>query len=338
MKTAMQRTLVIGLMLVSTTLLNCSKKAADLDSISADESSTGVVASSLGGALSDSSASGTQALYKFSLPNSNIAALENLLSPMPKAHAKSLCPTFRSAAGSGCSVSGGNMWLSYSDCTFTGNADWNGIQQISMSTGSATCGTFPNPGANGTLYRQFVQAAGASAAGSMVLTTNRLAATIDDSVANLGNFDGQTIAAINTNGGYGTKTTFNSSGLRSNVEFGHRLTLNSMLDHSVSGSVAISESAGATSRTLNGTVTVYHNLLHVIGTSTLTNVVHDDVCCLPVGGTISTTFTDGQNVHAGRAGQRLIGKTESMTFTGCGTAEWTTTDGTTASVTLNRCF
>jgi hypothetical protein len=207
-----------------------------------------------------------------------------------------------------------------------------------MSSGTATCGTFPNPGANGILYRQYVAAAGAGSASSIALTSDRLTATIDDSAANLGNFDAQTIAGFAPNGKYGTKVTYDGTGTRSNIEFGHRLTIDSILDHSVSGNVAISETAGAGSRTLNGTVTVYHNLLHVVGTSTLTNVVHEDICCLPVAGTISTIFADGQNVHAGTRGQLLIGRTESLTFTGCGTANWTKTDGTIETVTLHRCF
>jgi len=230
------------------------------------------------------------------------------------------------------------MWLSYSDCTFTGNAEWNGVQEISMSTGTAACGTFPNPGASNLLYRQYVQTAGASVAGSVTLTTSNRSGTVDDAVANLGNFDGQTIAAVNTNGGYGTKVTFAANGARSHLDLGHRLTVNGSLDHSVTGSIAITENPGAATRTLNGTVTVYHNLMKVVGTSTLTGVVHDDVCCLPVEGSITTAYTAGQNVAPTRSGQLLVGHSEVLTFTGCGTATLQGADGSTLDVTLNRCF
>jgi len=326
----------LALMVSLTTLVNCGKNSStDVGSVSADTSSSGLVAGAVGGALSDSSSSGTQAFYKkFSAKPTLTAEAQRLFALMPEANASSLCPTFHTT-GTGCAASGSTMDLSYSDCTFTGNASWNGEQALTMSSGTAACGSFPNPGANGTLLRQFVTSGGA--AGSINLTAGGLSATIDDATADLGNFDGQTISTLG-NSGYGTKVTFNSSGARSQLQIDHHLTVSGIFDHSIDGTVTVSESAGASSRTLNGTVKLYHNLLRVVGTSTLTNVVHEDICCLPMSGTISTTYAAGQNVSPHNGGAQLVGKTETLTFTGCGTATFTNTNGVSADVTLSRCY
>jgi hypothetical protein len=337
MKFTMQKTLALSVILASTAFVNCSKgTSSDDSSLAADTSSSGVVASSIGGALSDSSSGGTQAFYK-KFNNPVTASWQNEFAIVPKASAAGLCPTFLTM-GTGCSTTGGTMWLTYSDCTFTGHAEWNGVQAITMSAGSASCGTFPSPGASQTLSRQIVTTTGGSTPGSLTLTAGGLTATIDDATANLGNFDSQIIAS-NVGSGYGSKVTFNSSGFRSNLSLAHHLTVDFLLDHSVTGSVTVTESTPASSRTLNGTVTVYHNLMRIVGTSILSNVVHENVCCLPVSGSITTSFAAGQNVTTPRAGgDKYIGKSEVLTFTGCGTATFQDINGNTANVTLNRCF
>ena len=230
------------------------------------------------------------------------------------------------------------MWLQYSNCSFLGKAAWNGTQAISMSAGSASCGSFPNPGANQTLYRQFVSAPSSTTASHLTLTSGGYTGVIDDSVANLGNFDGQSIAAINPNGGYGIAVQFAANGTRSGITIGRRQTVNGVFDHSVTGSLSISEGVSASSRTVNGSVAVYHNLLRVIGTSQFTNVLHSNVCCVPVSGEIQTTFSAGSNVSPTVLGSLIVGKSEKLTFTGCGTATLTEASGNVRNVTLNRCF
>jgi len=329
----------LGVLLIGTLLVGCGKvNQTSSDSGSADESASGAAAGAVGGALSGSSSSGTQAFYKMNYenPTHNFWALVGRAMKPQSAYASSFCPTFLST-GSGCSTSGSNMWLTYSDCIFAGAATWNGVQEISKSSGTAACGQFPNPGANGTLYRQFVQSSGSSSPGSVDLTADNWSGVIDDSSANLSNFDNQTISAIH-NGGYGAAVSFNSSGARSSITLGHHVYVTGVFDHSVSGSLSISETSGASSRQVSGTVTVYHNRLRVIGTSTFSNIVHEDICCLPVSGTITTAFSAGANVNPTAVGSLMIGKSESLTFNGCGSATYTATDGSVSNVTLHRCF
>jgi len=160
--------------------------------------------------------------------------------------------------------------------------------------------------------------------------------TIDDATANLGNFDNQSISAIG-NSGYGTLVTF-SGGKRTQVQMAKREFVTNGFDHSVVGTLTVNETAGASSRSLSGTVTVYHNKMRVIGTSVFNNVTHSDTCCTPVSGTIQTTFSAGSNVQPTNSGAAMVGKTETLTITGCGTGTLTAADGTSSSVTMNNCF
>lgn len=328
--------LIFGLFLISTLLVSCKAKDQTLaTSYSADESASGAAASALGGALSGSSASGTQAYLQMK----SVPTIWETIShaAVPSAYAAGFCPTFATTA-SGCSASGSSMWLTYSNCNFGGEAAWNGVQKITRSSGTASCGSFPNPGANGTLYRQFVSASGSNTPASTTIEADGYLMTVDHSSSNLNNFDGQTIPAIQ-NGGYGLAVSFNASGARSSVTLGHRTTVNGFFDHSVTGTLTVNEAAStSTSRSVSGTVTVYHNLARVVGTSTFSNVVHQNICCVPTAGTITTVFSAGNNVTPTILGSAFVGKTETLEFTGCGTAKWTDHKGTVKNVKLNRCF
>jgi hypothetical protein len=339
MRKLMQRKLFLALIVSSTTLTNCGQ-ASSTNSASAisDSSTSGAAAGAVGGALTNSGANGTQARMSYMLPTTLVASVRQALSPLPQASAANqFCPTFKDT-GSSCSTSGSSMWLNYSDCTFTGRAEWNGVQQITMSSANtAACGAFPNPGASSTLYRQFVQSVGGSVAGQVTITADGVEGTVDDATANLGNFNLDPIAATNPNGAYGAAVSFNASDARSSLNIAHHLTIAGVLDHSVTGTLAITEVPGADSRLINGSVKVYHNLLRVIGTSTFAQVTHKDICCLPVGGVITTQFTAG-TVAPTVAGEKYVGKSEVLTFTGCGTATLQAVDGTVSNVTLNRCF
>lgn len=176
-------------------------------------------------------------------------------------------------------------------------------------------------------------------AGNFTVSGDLGSALVDHSSANLSNFDNQNIATIH-NGGYGLAVSFNAQGARSSINFAHRTVVTNWFDHSVVGNLNLSEaSASATSRTINsGTVTVYHNLLKIVGTSTISNLVHKNTCCLPVQGSITTAFTAGQNVSPTTLGSKYVGKSETLTFNGCGSATYQDINGNTASITLSRCL
>lgn len=330
---------VMSILTITLVLGACGKKSEDSGTSSAaDESASGAAASAVGGALSGTSASGSLAIYKMREQDPVRGfwmVIAKAVEPQ-QAMASSLCPTF-ATTGTGCAASGSSMWLTYSGCTFQGHASWTGVQKITKSSGTATCGSFPTPPASGTLYRQFVSASGSNTPGSVNLVADNWSGVVDNSSSNLSNFDGQTISTIQ-NGGYGAAVSFNSSGARTGVTLAHRVYVTGVFDHSVSGNLSITEGNGASSRTISGQVTVYHNRVRVVGTSTFSNVVHEDVCCLPVSGTITTSFAAGSNVSPTALGSLLVGKTESLTFTGCGTATYTSAAGIVSNVTMHRCF
>jgi hypothetical protein len=341
MKTNSQVILVLALLTASPLITNCGMTTSNPNNGAAgvveDSSASGAAAGAVGGALSDSSPNGTQASMSFKSQRTFFTALKAAINPLPSAFAESFCPTPR-VTQNACSASGSAMFLTYDDCTFAGRATWNGVHAFSMSTGTAVCGTFPNPGANGTLYRQYVNPSNTSQPGEVTLATSETSGIVDDASANLANFDGDTLPTINSNGGYGAAVSFGSNGARDGITLGHHIAVQGEFDHSVEGNLSVNELPGANSRTVSGTVKVYHNLLRVIGTSTFNNVVHEDVCCLPVSGSITTAFTAGTNVAPTAAGQLIVNKSETLTFTGCGSAILQGADGSSKTVSLNRCF
>lgn len=86
------------------------------------------------------------------------------------------------------------------------------------------------------------------------------------------------------------------------------------------------------SRTMTGTVTIYHNLAKYTATNTFNSVVWgDSTCCYPTSGTITATYS----------GTNKPTDSSTMTFsTTCGSATFASTSGsstTTTSVTLENC-
>ena len=337
MRTKSVSVIAISLLSSVTFLVGCGKSGSSSSSSAADTSASAAAAGAAGGALGGSGAGGTSAMLR-SNSRSLYSSIANAIQILPSALATNSCQTFRTT-GAGCAITSGSMWLSYSACSFGNSlATWNGTQKIEMSSGVAACGTFPNPGASNYLVRQFVSASLATTPGSATRTApDGVTVTVDDGVANLANFDGQTIPAI-ANGGYGTKVTLNGSGGRSAIQIGHRIYSTGNFDHSVSGSLNVTETAGAGSRTVSGSVVVFHNVLKVVGTSTFNSVSHTDTCCLPVSGFITTAFAAGANVAPTTAGSAFVGKTETLTFTGCGSGTLTDTTGASKTVTLNHCI
>ena len=304
---------------------------------SEDTSASGAVAGAVGGALSSSSTTGTFGFYNLHQRSNFFGQLINSLF-LPKALAGGLCPTYRTNTPSKCTASGGTLWLTLNNCAYSGeSAFWNGVETLTSSSGSATCGTFPTPGASGFIERQYVTVAGSTTPSTATLNTfSGINSTVDDQSSNLSNFDNATIATI-ANGGYGTRVNFNSNGARNQVIIARRVVASGDFDHSISGTITVNEAVGASSRTLTGSVQIYHNLLRVIGAATFNNVVHDDTCCLPISGSISTVFSAG-TVSPTTLGQYAVNKTETLTFTACGRAVLQTYDGVTENVELNRCF
>lgn len=331
----MNSNLTILLFAVSVFISTSCSKIASTSTTTApteDTSTSGSVASSVGGALSSSDSGGTVAL------NLDIKSKHFLDYIIPSAMA-SACPSAK-AGGAGCLAGGNTIWLTYSGCSYGSSpATWTGTEALTRSAGATTCGTFPAAPASGTLIRQIVTGASSTTPSTATRTTgNGLVVTIDHATANLGNFDtGATVAAI-ANGGFGKKVTFAADGSKNGIIIAEHIT-SSLFDHSITGTLSVTETPGATSRSVSGTIKTYHNLVKVIATSVLTGVTHSNTCCTPVSGSIATSFSTGVNVTTPTAlGALIVGKSETLTFTGCGTATLAKPDGSTVSVTNSHCF
>ncbi|HWU43637.1 MAG TPA: hypothetical protein VN132_09375 [Bdellovibrio sp.] len=327
--------LLTSLGLVTVALTGCGQGSTSASSSSGSSSASEMAASSVGGALASSDSSGTMAFSEFQRKNIWSVLL------LPSAQATNACPTVASG-GTGCAASGNPVLLTYSSCSFGSSAaTWSGTLEVSLiNNGAITCGTFPDHAGsrlanNDGILRQFVDGSGNP---STAVRTNAagVPVIIDHASANLANFDTGTSINPNIGTGYGTKVVFNGSGGRKEVQVRQRL-YSAAFDHSIDADVTLSEAAGTRTIT-GGTVKVYHNKLKVIGTSTFTNVTYNNQCCNPISGSISTAFSQGANVSPTALGALVVGQSETLTFTGCGTATLTNTSGTTTNVTLNNCF
>jgi hypothetical protein len=122
----------------------CAKSSSDTTSTSVDASTSGTVASRVGGALSGSS-SGTLAFapLKSNLSSKFCLAMDMFL-PMHFASAATSCPTI-AAGGVGCSVTGSTATLTYAGCSFGASAStWTGSQIVALTGATPTCGSaFP---------------------------------------------------------------------------------------------------------------------------------------------------------------------------------------------------
>ncbi len=323
--------------LASGILLSTSCSKISSTALSEDDSASGAIAGIIGGALSNSTSSGSLTLKK-DAEFLNPTISRGLASFVPPALADTTCPSF-AIPGSSCVASNNHLWLNYQACSFLNStAKWTGTQLLQVSAGTTTCGTFPLPGALGTLVRQFVSgpssltpatATRTSASGSTV--------TLDDSTVNLGNFDGQTITPV-ANGGYGTLVVFGNDNTRSSLTIARRIYSTGRFDLSINGNLSIFETdPTASSRSVSGTILVYHNLLRLRASSVFNQVTHQNNCCVPVSGTITTTFNAG-NTQPSNLGSQLLGKSEVLTFTGCGTATLQSASGATTNVSLGSCF
>jgi hypothetical protein len=99
-------------------------------------------------------------------------------------------------------------------------------------------------------------------------------------------------------------------------------------DHTVTSSGLTLTSSGG-NRVVSGSVTVQHNIIHALSTTTFNDVTYgDSSCCFPTSGSVSTSYSKG-----------LVGKTESMEFSStCGETTFTDTEGKSASFTLTQCL
>ena len=314
---------------------SCKKSDSTSSGSSDDSSSGGLVAGSIGGALASSDTNGTVA-FNNEVNEYSKSLMSVVVQP---AMAASACPKVTTTAGSGCTQAGSSADLTYASCGFGSSAaTYSGILEVSLSaSGTVTCGTFPNTATlanNQSIQRQMVASAGVAGTATRTSGSGSVV-TIDHASANLSNFDTGTTITANIGAGYGSQVVFDGTGKRKQVIVRQRL-FNTDFDHSIDGTVGVSETG--TTRTLTGSVKIFHNKLKVLGTSSLNSVVYNNTSCAPISGTIVTVFTAGAHVSPTVIGSALVGKSESLAFNADGTAVLTDINGGTSTVTIGHCY
>lgn len=268
-----------------------------------DASTSGSVASAIGGAFSGSSASGTMARAGFS---STLDRMIADISMVDVAYASTACPVFTNAAiGS---------TLTYNNCSFgNSSALWNGSVSFTGTAGSSVTRVV----ANGTTRT--------SARGTVM--------TIDTTGANLTPFNGDAApsggSTVTISSGSITGIAINGVALKGSSASGLTLFRHVVTTSNSDGGTALTLSGG----NLTGTVITYHQIAKVKATSVV-NVGMSTGCCTPTSGTVTTTF----NTSASGALAKYNGATETLTFTGCGTATYTGPEGYTGNVSLTHCL
>ncbi len=308
-------TAILAVMVLS----GCAPQS-DTDGASATSVTTvsAISAQMIGRALNMTSSNGSYALHSqrpFYLQMLSTGA-EMFL---PSAFAAGTCLQPATASGSiQCAVSGKALWLDHSACAFgSSSTQWSGTMMLEVSganSQSTACGAFPTAGNSGAILRQFVSTKSLKIPLTLSIADSNMTTVIDDSSANLAVFDVSHSVSPLANGGYGVIVNLNSSGGRNSIQIAERQYVTGVYDYSVEGTLNITESAGATSRVLLGTLNVYDNIKKIIGTVAFNSITFSDACTSPVSGTITTTFAASPNVTPTAAGQALVG--ESETYTG----------------------
>lgn len=137
---------------------------------------------------------------------------------------------------------------------------------------------------------------------------------------NLFNFDDAVIMPTIADG-YGTSVHYDDHSLINQISLAENVS-----EHTVVGGAHVTQKNGQPFIPV-AYMTVYQNVLHLIGKSQLKNLAFNDTCCTPVSGTIATQFNAGSNVSPSDQGARYVGKTETLTFDGCGSAQLRDIDG-----------
>lgn len=301
-----------------------------------DSSTSGSVASIVGGTYNNSDSGGTLTFRETPAQKNLFTKFAQFLPTLvPNALAASVCPTYAST-GSACTVSGSTMKLSYgTGCSFSGSeATWEGEQDLSINSGTPACGTFPSRdfggGGSGILTRTFTSGTERIAASGRVVQIDSL---------------GSDAEAISGPPSGGMQATFSNSSTRTQIAIpGVNLIATTaagtaLFNHSISTSLSGGSPITLSGATVTGgTVITLHNLLKIQASSTFSNVTFSAGCCMPTSGTITTAFSAVSGVTPTRLGATFIGSSETLTFEGCGIATYSGPDGTVGSVTLGTCI
>ena len=291
---------------------------------STDDASTSGTDAAAGGGAANGSSGGTLANFWIDQKSeSKMCSFLDAFLPLKNAEAGTTCPTIASGTVANCSVSANTATLTYSNCSYSSSAAvWNGTQFVAFTGATPVCGS-AFPSAMSSVTRTFsLGTSRTSAAGVGVIIDTTGAATAAD-----GNvYSGGT--TVSFSGGLRTQIAIAGLNLNS-TRFRHTVTTNA-------GGSPLVISNGNT--ITSGTVITFHNLAHLKASSSFTNVAFKAGCCTPTSGTITTTFSTISGVTPSTLGAKMNGTTETLVFTGCGTANYEGLDGTNGLVSLGHCF
>jgi hypothetical protein len=230
-----------------------------------------------------------------------------LVSPFSSAYASSACTVYSSSL-----LNAGETL--YSNCSFSGSsAVWNGGVTFTGTAGS-------------TVTRVIATGTTRTAASGTVVTIN----STGSSTA-LTPFSGSGGSALTSGGSTATFTSGTMTGVAINgVNF-----VTSGYNHLLTTTGGSALSYNSSTSTWTGTIILYHQLAKVVATSVV-DVTMSSGCCLPTGGTIKTTFSVASSSSNY---SKYNGQTETLSFTGCGTASYTGPESYSgSSVTLSHCL
>lgn len=261
-----------------------------------------------------------------------IAAINRAIKP-------GFCPTLGTHEhNSGCTNDLNNTSaadLIFADCKAASGGTWNGIAQFTLATGVAVrCGSGAWPD-DVTVQRQFVDEHSHGASGSWM--DSQITVTVDHASTGGTLFNFDTVTIIPTiNSGYGTTVTLGKSSEVTQVSLAEHLwalkSNVSIFDQTAMGTLKVASTTSG--RSVSGSLTMYDNTAMVVGMTKMSDVLYSDTCCPPVSGTITTTYQKGMNSAPSPGGLALVGKTETLTITGCGIGTLIDATGNSSSVAL----
>ncbi len=295
-------------------VLNACGNGASIPAIY-DTSSSAVIGAAVAGLASSSDIGGSVVSLNQPAASEKSVHLmaEHLVDILlePKIYA-STCATSAAVLGAGCT--GAVMTLAMSGCSGLVGT-WNGTYTLTFNSAAActnaTGSGLINMGAGNSVTITTTNAS---------LSANSLTVSMSSASSGFSVAEGGGIQITCGGGGCASSRTVNILGV-SRILSGNGTTL---FNHTLSTPIAFTiTGTGAAKQVTAGQLMLQHNLAHFIATSSINqSLTFSGNCCVPTGGSMTTTFS------AGKSGS------ETVTFNpSCGSA----TVGS-SSVTLNYCM
>lgn len=310
----MKKLSLLGVILVSFFIIQCGKK--DDETADTDADSVSYImesAMSEAGQHSTSSEGGTSvSSVEFEESDYDLQSIDAIDPQSASVHPMSACSFSSSRSTCSSNVS----TVNWGGCS-VGTATLTGGWTETWSNGFCANGASPGTLSSGSSVVRTSSSQVLTLASGATLTTDTAAHTA---------YDGTSIGSTGiTVSKSGTTRTIAIDGIHRILKGPRGRTL---FNHSLkSTGLTVTGTRALGTRVVSGNLTVYHNIAAYTATNTFNNVTWgNSSCCYPTSGSISTSLSGA-----------LTGST-SLAFTStCGSATFTSTSGSTSTVTLNQC-